>query len=301
MEPQTIPTFVPEHEVPAPQKKMGKIKASKMLVQESWAILMQDKEILWFPVLSMIASLIALACMSAFMFFFVFGGDSNAFEEEGKSWGVFEYGMLIVFHTIMFFIIHFFQAGVYIIAHARMNGGDLTFSEGMSGAWNASGKILAWSLISATVGVVLRAIAERSKLAGKIVVSLLGAGWSILTYFSLPALVIGNASVIDSFKVSAQTIRKTWGETLIITIGTGLFLGLIFLAGFAVAITIVIIAQSFIVFIAVGVLLAVFLLGIIVLSSAFEAIFKIALFEYARNGVVPKGFSQELIQQAVKQ
>lgn len=305
MPPQDIAPFQPMSQTPRPTPvpglKIGKFKASKMIVKESWALLQQDKEIMWFPVLSTISSLIALVIMGVLFFVLVMGGDINAFEGETKQTaGGLEYVLAIVYYTIMFFIINFFQAGMYIIAHGRMNGHDLTFSDGIRGAQEAAGKIFLWSLISATVGVILRLIAERSKLIGKIVVAILGSAWNILTYFSLPSLVIGKVSVIDSFKMSADTIRKTWGETIIITIGTGLFFSLIVLAGIAVGITIMILVPTLVVFIAVGGLLFAFILAIAIVSTSLEAIFKLALFEYARTGVVPKGFSPELIQNAVK-
>ncbi len=272
-----------------------------MLVEQSWALLKQDKEILWFPVLSTVTSIVALILMAVLFFFTVMGGDVNTFESEAEqAMGLLEYGILIVYYTVMFFIVNFFQAGIYIIAHGRMNGRDLTFSDGIQGATNAAGKIFLWSLISATVGVVLRAIADRSKLVGRIIVALLGAAWNILTYFSLPALVIGNVSVVDSFKVSAATIRKTWGETLILNIGMGLFFFLIAFLGIALGIGIIMLAPVAVVALPVFILLVVYIVALSIVSSALGAIFKLALYQYAQTGVVPEGFSPELIQNAVK-
>jgi hypothetical protein len=284
---------------PAPLR-VGKFKASIMIVSQSWKLLKEDKEILWFPVLSMITSLCALVLMGILFFFMVMGGDVNAFEENTEqAIGLMEYLILIAYYTIMFFIVNFFQAGIYIIAHGRMNGMNLSFTDGIRGARSVAGKIFVWSLISATVGVVLRAIAERSKLIGKIVVGLLGAGWNILTYFSLPALVIGNVSVIESFKQSASTIRKTWGETLIVHIGVGLFFGLLTVAGIVLGVGVIMLAP--ITALVVLVLMALFVLAISVISSALGAIFKLALYEYANTGKIPEGFSPELIQNAVRQ
>lgn len=272
-----------------------------MLVEQSWALLKQDKEILWFPVLSTVTSIIALTLMAVLFFFTVMGGDVHALEgETEQAMGFLDYSMLILFYTVMFFIANFFQAGIYIIAYGRMNGRDLTFSDGIQGATNAAGKIFLWSLISATVGVVLRAIADRSKLVGRIVVALLGAAWNILTYFSLPALVISNVSVVDSFKVSAATIRKTWGETLILNIGMGLFFFSIASIGIALGIGIIMLAPMASIALSVFILLVVYIVALSIVSSTLGAIFKLALYQYAQTGIVPEGFSPELIQNAVK-
>jgi len=299
MPPQDLAPFQPMSQAPAPLK-IGKFQASRRIVSEAWALLKQDKEIMWLPVLSSITSLITLIVMGVLFFILAMDGDIEAFKgQEEVSFGGLEYLFALVYYTIMFFIINFFQAGIFIIAHGRMNGRDLSLRDGLQGASDVAGKIFVWSLISATVGVVLRAISERSKLIGTIVAGMLGAAWNILTYFSLPSLVIGNVSVTDSFKMSADTIRKTWGETIIVQVGAGLFFMIIFFAVFVLGIGTMILVPTMLVFISVACLLVLFTLTFSVITSALSSIFKLALFEYARTGKVPQGFSPELIQGAI--
>lgn len=210
------------------------------------------------------------------------------------------YGILFGYYLLVFFITNFFQAGVFTIVHARFSGGNLSLSDGLRGARGHAGKIFIWSLISATVGVVLQIVADKSKVIGKIVVALLGSAWNILTYFSLPSLVIGQASVTDSFKESATMIRKTWGETIIVNFGVGLFFGLIMMLLVVVGIFIVIVFPTIAVAIGVGSALFIVLILLSILSSTLNSIFKLVLFEYARTGSVPQGFSPEVIAQAVR-
>jgi hypothetical protein len=92
---------------------------------------------------------------------------------------------------------------------------------------------------------VLQFIADRSKLVGKIVASIFGAAWAILTYFSLPSLVIGQRTVKESFKESAALIRKTWGETIIVNFGVGFFFGILFFLGLALSIGIIVLVPIF--------------------------------------------------------
>lgn len=280
--------------------RIGKFKASRMIVRESWGVLQQDKEIMWFPVLSAIASIVVLTVMSGIIFFALMQGsfESSLWAEEGASSTAF-YAVLLVYYLAMFFVLNFFQAGIFTIVHGRFNGQDLTFSDGMRGATENAGKILLWSLISATVGVILQMIANRSKLIGKLIAWLLSAAWGILTYFSLPSLIIGKTSVQQSFKDSAAVIRKTWGETIIVNLGVGLFFGLLVFLEIALAVGIVILVPSFGVFIGVLLLTVIFMVLISVVSSSLSAIFKLALYEYATTGLVPKGFSPEVIQNAI--
>lgn len=280
---------------------MGKWKASITIVKQSWALLLEDKEIMWFPVLSSLTGLLALIVMATGYFFLSLGGDWSSFQEGSESqMNADSYALLFVYYLVMMFIVNFFETGIYIIVHARFNGGDLNFRDGINGAIENSWKIFIWSCISATVGVVLRAISDRSKLIGKIVAMLLGAAWTILTYFSLPALIIGKKGIVDSFKESASLIRRTWGEAIIINLGVGLFFSGLFFLLFALCIGIAILVPSFTVIIGLIIFFVIAIIVLSVISSALSSIFKLALYEYATTGRVPNGFSAELVQHAVK-
>lgn len=285
---------------PYSRLQMGKFAASMAITRESWALLKQDKEIMWFPVISAIVSLIALIVMAGVFYYAVLGSDIEKIKQLENEAGALSYVILFVYYLVMFFIMNFFQAGIYIIAHGRFSGQDLSFSDGMNGATENIGKIFVWSAISATVGVILQFIADRSKLIGKIVSFLLGAAWGILTYFSLPSLIIGKTSVRDSFKESAAVIRKTWGETIIVNLGMNLFFMMLVFVGLAVAIGIAVLIPTFVVVVGVIVLFLVYVTALTVISSTLNSIFKLALYEYATTGRVPSGFSPELVQNAIK-
>lgn len=286
---------------PLPPLQMGKFKASMTIVRESWSVLMQDREIMWFPILSAIVNLIALAFLCTLGFFGVLQGDmGNWAHLVQNDAGAFSYIILFVYYLVTFFIVNFFQAGIYLIVHARFSGQDMSFQDGINGAIEHSGKIFVWSFISATVGVLLRMIADRSRLIGKIVAFFLGAAWNILTYFSLPSLIIGKTTVLNSFKDSAAVIRKNWGETIIVNLGVNFFFSMLIFLELALGIGIIILVPTLV----VGtVVVAFFLISIVLLtiiSSALASIFNLALYEYATTGKVPSGFSPELIQHAVK-
>ncbi len=281
--------------------KLGKFRASKMVVKESWGVLKQDKELVWFPVLSSLVSLLAFGLLVGL--YLAISSGLPAWQQDAAGEPVLDamgYVFLFVYYLVMFFIANFFTSGLYIIAYARFQGQDLSFSEGLSGARKNVGKIFVWSLISATVGVVLQIIADRLKLAGKIVVWLLGAAWSIMTYFSLPSLVIGQKSVKESFKESAAVIRKTWGETIIVNFGVGLVFFLLYMLAFLATAVVIIVSGSWFVTFAMLVLLVLFIVVTSVVSATLSAIFKLALYEYAVTGRVPQGFTPELVSGAIK-
>jgi hypothetical protein len=278
---------------------IGRFAASKLIVKESWAILSQDKEILWFPVLSVISSLLVIGVVGMILLALrlVVGGVGI----HGMALDVLVIAGVIAFESLLIFISNFFEAGIYIIADGRFKGQDLSFRDGMSGASQVIWKIFTWSLISATVGVLLRMISDKSKLLGKIVAWIVGAIWSVATYFSLPAIVIGKMGMKDSFTASASAIKKTWGETAIVSLGVGLFFVSIALGLLIPVIGLIFIAQgNLFVIIAAFVAYIIIVAIMSIISSSLTAIYKLALYEYATTGQIPSGFSAQIIENAAK-
>jgi Family of unknown function (DUF6159) len=309
--PEATPVATAASTASAAPVKIGRFKASKLIVQQSWAVLKQDKEIMWFPVMSSITTLIAIALMGALFFFVVMGASLQGFDSNqmaADSYGqqsnsvhdALGYVLLLVYYIVVFFIANFFQAGLLTIVQGRFTGQNLGLKDGMAAAKSHAGKIFLWSLLSATVGVILRAIADRSKIIGMIVASILGAAWNIMTYFSLPSLIIGNASIKDSFKQSAAIIRKTWGEAIIMNFGVGLFFTLIAFLSFALSIGLVIIFQSTVAAVTIGIIFVIAMILMSIISSTLGTIFKLALYNYANTGQIPTAFSPELVIGAVK-
>jgi hypothetical protein len=287
--------------MPPENTKIGKFKASQMIVKESWDVLNKDKEIMWFPVISFISTLVAILLMGVLFYFVALGGNPEVFSHGRHAENdVAVYGTLLIYYIVVFFIVNFFEAGLFIIVQGRFSGSNLSFMDGLRGAGRNFMKIFYWSLISATVGMILRIISDKSRFIGKIVASIFGAAWGILTYFSLPALVIGNLSIKDSFKESAAIIRKTWGETLIVNFGVGLFFSVLTFILLALSVGTIVLVPTFQVFITVATLFILAMIVMAVISSTLNSIFKLVLFNYARTGQVPQGFSEELVIGAIK-
>jgi len=288
-------------QAPLPAIKLGKFSGSLLIVKQSWALLKQDREILLFPIISSVVSFVVFLIAAALFYFGYLGGDISRIDSlDNASSDYMYYVFLFLYYLVMFFILNFFQAGIYSIAYTRFNGQDMSFSGGIQNAFKNLGKIFIWSLISATVGVVLRIIADKFKIVGQIVFVLFGAAWNILTYFSLPSLVIGGTSIFGSFKDSATIIRKTWGESIIINLGVGFFFGFLIIVGIVIGMVIYFIAPFVSTLIVVGILLLLYIVGLSIVSSALSSIFKLALYEYARTGLIPSGFSPEIIQDAIR-
>src|SRR5207244_8602379 len=140
-------------------------------------VLSKDKEILIFPFLSGVITILAFATM-------IFGGVSTGFFERlsndrSLDANLLGYAGMFVWYFVSWFIVLFFNVAVIHCANIRLRGGDPTVADGFRASLQHIGRIAAWALVSATVGVILRFLADRANVIGKIIVGLLGAAWSI--------------------------------------------------------------------------------------------------------------------------
>lgn len=298
----TLEELVPPETQSEPSKIMGKMQASWEIIKRSLDVLKMDKELLWIPVLSFATIMILLAAVAYIAFVFGFDRDfEKAIQymkvEHHVNRAAF-YGTLLIVYVISFFIQYYYESAIYIIVSARFQGMDKTLGDGFAGANNNVGKIFSWSVISATIGMILNLISEKSEWLGKIVISLVGAAWNIATFFSLPALVIGQKGVKDSFKESIEIMKKTWGETIIVNFGVGSVMSLVFILLILIGVLVMVMVPAILIPVAVVLAIAIILLAI--LSSLLSAIFKLALYEYARSGSLPAGFSSDLLKNAIQ-
>lgn len=276
---------------PTQPVKMGKFATSLAIVRQSWAILRQDKEIMLFPIVSAIVSSVALGVMGLLYFFVVLGSGAENTTEPTNPW---QYLALFMYYIVMCFIVYFFEACIFIIAHARILGQDLSFMDGIKRGLEHVGGIFIWSCISATVGLFIRALSDRSDILSSIVAFFFGAAWNLLTYFSLPLIVVGNMSVGDSFKESATMIRKTWGETIIGNVGVGLILSLLIVIGFLASIGAIVLAWSLKVTIGVVVIFTLYVILLSIIFSSLSAVFKWHFMNMHAQEFLPRVFRLKL-------
>jgi len=96
-------------------------------------------------------------------------------------------------------------------AMIRLNGGDPTISDGLKVANANLKRIAGWALVSATVGLVLRALAERFGAIGRIVAGFAGFAWA--RHISGRArLDLREDRTLAAVKRSGSLLRQTWGE-----------------------------------------------------------------------------------------
>lgn len=275
------------------------------LVKQSFRVLQLDKELLLFPLISGVACLLVLASFAIPLWNTPY---ADVLREEGQVPNdPLAYVILFAFYFVNYLVIIYFNSALVACAIIRFKGGNPGLMDGIRAASSCLPQIVAWSAVSATVGLILRIIESRSEKAGQLAAALLGAGWSIATYFAVPILVVERVGPIEAVKRSLALLRKTWGEAL----GANLGLGLIFFVVTLVALIPLIaagalaaagVASGSLVLIVIGVaLFVVILLLISLISSALHAILLAAVYLYAKEGTVPSQFDENLLQGAFAQ
>ena len=278
---------------------MGKIARSWELVKASWAVLQADKELIVFPVLSTIAVTVVMISFAVPMF--LTGVFEHGFVRGG---GIPVAGIVLgfVFYAIQYTVIFYCNSALVGAAMIRLKGGDPTLSDGFHIANRHFASIVGYALLAATVGIILRNIAQRGVI-GRIVATFFGLAWNIATFLAVPVLVVEGVGPIDAVKRSTQLLKKTWGEQLAGNIGIGAAFTLAFFAGLAVfggALALAIATNSAPLIVGV---VAVFVLAVVLMSlvgSALSAIYTAAVYRYATEGDAGGMFEAALVRDAFR-
>ncbi len=156
-----------------------RISRSWQLVKSSWTVLKQDQHLLVFPLISAIAVLLVIASF-ALPIIGISAMDGFAGAKDSTTSSL-TYAVGFLFYVSLYFVIFFFNAALVASAMIRFDGGEPTLQDGLRVARSRIVSILGYAVIAATVGVVLRFIQERVGFIGKIIVGMLGMGWTVVS------------------------------------------------------------------------------------------------------------------------
>ena len=261
-----------------------------------WQILKEHKGLVIFPLVSGICCLMLIASFAIPIFLTDHwrppGRDAEALQQIAY------YGVLFLFYVCNYFIVVFFNAGIVACATIRMSGGNPTIADGFRAAASRLPVILGWAILSATVGLILRIIEDRSEKVGRFVAGFLGAAWTVISFLVVPILVVENRNPIAALKESTVLLKKTWGEQIAGNFSFGLMFFLLAIPAIGL-IAIGLLAGHLVILAACVALAAIYLIALALVQSALQSIFQAAVFLYARDGQVPPGFEAELMGNAM--
>lgn len=272
-----------------------RLARSWTLVKASAAVLRSDKELLLFPVISGIATLLVAASFAVPVI------GLRLF--EGGEIGPLGAVVGFLFYLCQYFVIFFFNTALVGAAMIRLEGGDPTVADGLRIARSKLGVILGYAAIAATVGLLLKAASERAGAFGKILIGLLGMAWTVGTFLVVPILVTRDVGPIDAVKESMTLLKRTWGENVAGNVGIGLAFGLlttlVVIASIALVIGAAAIGGGKLALVAI-ILAVIAIAGVAVIQAALSGVYSAAVYRYAVDGQAPQGFASTELQAAFK-
>lgn len=276
---------------------MDRISRGWILTKQSWGVLRSDRSLVAFPVLSMLFATLAVVAI-----WVPTAAGSGVLETQTVDPNNPAYYVAVAATAyVSTFIATFFNVALVSCAVRALRGEDTKVGDGLADAVRLIGPIVGWSLVAATVGLVLRFIKDRVPFAGKVAVWIAGAAWAVATFFVIPVIALDGGGPWSSAKRSVAVVKARWGEgatgTVAISAVTGLAIVAIVMVGILCGFVLMAIGgvQALIIPVAVVVTAVI---GVLVISSALSEIFRVAVYQYAVTGQAPGAFDSGLVQSA---
>ena len=268
------------------------------LIKASTAVLNADGELLVLPLLSGAIALVlgggmVAQAMSDGTFAALKAGEAGAIPDGFYLW-------LFAFYLVQYAVVTFFNTALVGAAIQRLDGEDPSVMSALGIAVRRLPQIIGYAIVSATVGVLLRMIAERLGFIGRLIAGGLNLAWVVTTFLVVPVIAVEGRDPISAIERSVELLGKSWGENVIGNVGISFLLGIASTAILLVGMGgyfliqngddiagIPIVAASFMAFVA-----------LLAFGAALQAVYAAAVYYYAVMGEPPEGFDRELIRGA---
>jgi len=293
-----------------------------MLFKSSLNVILKNKELLIFPIVTTIATVVILLFFFAPAALWPTGHSyfsvehwralSHVYFQPAQVRGHDGYGptpfaavYAIFLYFISMFVATFFNVAFYNEILAALNGEAVSLSRGLRFACSRWQAILMWSMFAGLIGLILKAIERRNNIISSIIARVLGAAWSIAAVFVIPVMV-RDAETKNPFtmlKKSVGTVKQMWGEALIGYIGIGainsivMVFSIILLGGTAYFSSQL---HNFWLF---GIVLAGWFVSMMIWSYLMNVaglVYKGALYLYAAEGTIAEPYDQQMLDSAWK-
>lgn len=265
---------------------MGRIGNAWRIAKASWAVLAKDRELAVIPVVAGVGSLFAFAALAGPGYLLL--GGSDAVETSNVAlW------LVVAAATVAAtWVSAIGQAAVVAGAGQRMDGSDPTLTTAYATARTRIGRLLGWAALATVVSMVLDQIEQRLGVLGRVVSWIGGVAFAVMSFLALPVIVFEDVGAIEAFKRSSRMLKGTWGEQVTFSFGLGLL-------GFVAALPAVVVgvglaATGILPLVVLGVAAAVvWVVLVVAITSALSAVFKTALYRWAKGLPVDPAFDAD--------
>lgn len=306
-----------------PQPKIGTFKRGWILTKVSWRVLRLNSRLINFSILNVLVSLLIVGLFVGVAFAIIFAaGDWQAVKAQYNDSGVlpsWAYPLIFLMLLPLFIVMNYFTACITAGALQQFRGQSPTFKSSFREANKIAGSIIEFSFYQ-DLAIWIIDLLRRIKFIGPAMAFLGELAFAVGTFFALPVLIDGQGKVspLGAIKQSAELIKKTWGESIIINLGMTLWAilaGVLYTVVWGIAgIALVIIRHFFVqtsatsdvgsgTYIGAAVMIATLAIGygvIMVIYSALSTIATSAIYIYATTGKTPDGFDSNVLKQSLR-
>ena len=279
----------------------GRLAFGWRLGMTSLGVVMRDKTLMLFPILSAIAGLLLIAA-----FVMGVGPDKLAAlgqqlgEHQARTQGEIPPLYIFLAFSLYFglsFIAVYFNVALIGAAQLSIAGKDTVLADGLQVANRHVNKIFVWAVLSGTVGLLLTWIESNDKI-GRIVRSILGAAWTVITYFVVPVMIFENQAPTSAVRRSVTLMRETWGENAGAQAGIGIVSFVIVLGvGVVTFGAAMLMPQAALLFVPVAVLTVPV---VVLMSMAAKAVLTVGLYQFATKSGSGGAFKPEELRAAFR-
>lgn len=272
------------------------VRRSYRLAIQSFRVLRRDPALMVFPVLSFTGLAAALLLMGSSL------QRVGQFPVYDETTAVGIAGLFLAY-LVAYFIVIYFKVALVACVMLRLAGGAPSIRYGIGIASDRIGAIFSWVVIAAVVGVALRLLGSvarrRSGAVGDTVASiaagLVGAAWSVATFFVVPVIAAQGVGGIHAAKRSAAIVRKRWGEALVGAAGVQL---IVVLVGLVVMLALLLLAITSWIVLGSAWVGVIFMYGIglafvlnVVAGATLDTIYAAVVHRFATTGQASGGFT----------
>ena len=275
---------------------MGRIQRSITLAKSSWSVLKSERSLALFPVFSAVVSIVVLGVLLA-IGWFTLGTETDIHGNESPAANAATFLIVGIGYLALAFVQTYFLSALVAVANERLLGRDANMADGFSKASARISRIFGWSIVLATVSMIMRAIEERAGFLGPIVAGFLGAAFNILTFLAVPIIMFEDLGPINALKRSGTLFKQTWGENLAAQIGMSALGLIVFLPAVLIGVIGVATGVTVIAIACIAVAILIVIIGQVVIA-ALSGIYRTALYRYAVDGTVPEAFADANLEQA---
>jgi hypothetical protein len=299
---------------------MSKFQRSWVLVKCSLRVIFENKILLLFPIILSLLMIVMTVFFLAPVLLWPTGhglAEAAHWQAVARQWTIrgagggnltltpAGYALAAVFYLVATCLATFVNVAFYSQILNALRGHPVSVAAGLRLAWSRRGTIVAWSLFTGLVGLIIRNIEQRVGLVGRWIVGLIGLAWSVASVFAVPIIVVGTegANPLRILKTSASTLKKTWGESLLGYVGLQ-FGGLLVLLGSVVLFVVAVVLSAVMETVwIIAITAVVWFLGLIAffcLLNVAGQVYRGALYLYAAEGTAPGPFDAEQMNAAWK-